>query len=99
VQTIFYSFAIDCHGDVFPCNSFLYKVGNIYENSVEDIWLRSEALEELKQIKNSDLKSCLGCNYKKYCERCPGMALLEKGDFKGCDSYAKTVAEIRNRKL
>lgn len=92
---IFYSFAIDCHGDVFPCNSFLYKVGNIYENSIKNIWYNSEALNNIKKIRNSDLQECINCEKKVFCERCPGMALLENKSFLGCDSFAKSVAEIR----
>ena len=32
------SMSIDVHGNVYPCNSFLYLYGNIFSNSLFDIW-------------------------------------------------------------
>lgn len=92
---IFYSFAIDCHGDVFPCNSFFYKVGNIYQQSLNDIWYSSKELKLIKSIKNSDLKYCNKCEYKTKCDRCPGMVFMEDKNLLDCDYFAKKLARIR----
>lgn len=94
---IFYSFAIDANGDVFPCNSLLYKVGSIFENSVSEIWNFSERLKKIKEIKTKDLGECSGCDYKFLCERCPGMALLDSTKIEGCDSFARNIAKIRSQ--
>jgi radical SAM protein with 4Fe4S-binding SPASM domain len=88
-------FSIDSYGDVYPCNALLYKVGNIYENSLLDIWNHSKELQYVKGIKCSDLTECSGCEYKNICERCPGMALLDHGDLLACDTLAKAIAKIR----
>lgn len=93
---LFYSFAIDCNGDVFPCNSFFYKVGNIFNDTIKNIWYESESLKFIKNIKNSDLKACVNCKYKVQCDRCPGMALLDNKSVFACDTFARSCAEIRS---
>ncbi len=92
---LFYSFAIDCQGYVYPCNSFFYKVGDIYQQSLRDIWYFSEELKLIKSIKNSDLKCCKECEYTSQCDRCPGMVFMENKDLYSCDRFAKKLAEIR----
>lgn len=94
-DALFYSFAIDCNGDVHPCNSFFYKVGNIFENSLKEIWYNSEELEKVKSIKNSDIKVCSSCAYAKYCDRCPALVFMDSKDFHSCDIFAKKLAMIR----
>lgn len=89
-----YAMSIDCDGNVFPCNSLFYKVGNVYEESIEEIWLNSKKLRYIKDIQNKDLKQCIGCVHKKDCQRCPSMALFD-GDILGCDTYSKKIAKIR----
>lgn len=95
---LFYSFSIDSNGDVFPCNSFPYKVGSVMENSVNDIWYKSEALQYIKSIKKTDLTQCPGCQYEAQCERCPGMAFLDSDDVLACDTFARSIAEVRSKK-
>lgn len=94
-KALFYSFSIDCNGDVFPCNSFPYKVGNIYCDSVHNIWYKSNELNQIKNIKMEDLRACISCDKRKMCNRCPAMAYLDGNDFLGCDFFAKTIAEAR----
>lgn len=94
-SALFYSFAIDCNGDVFPCNSLPLRVGNVYNESLYDIWYESEILKFVKSIKKLDLENCKDCKYKTYCYRCPGMAYFEDKSLYACDTYAKSMAEIR----
>lgn len=92
--SIFYSFAIDCMGNVYPCNAFFFKIGNVYKKSLFEIWNSTE-LEMLKKIKNDDLKKCIECTYKAECDRCPGTAYNESGDLYGCDEYSRKLSMIR----
>ncbi|WP_059052798.1 radical SAM/SPASM domain-containing protein [Paenibacillus senegalimassiliensis] len=94
---LFYSFSIDSEGNVFPCNAFPYKVGSVFENTISDIWNHSESLKYIKSIKKSDLKHCPSCEFQSECERCPGMALLDKGDIFECDTFARSIAKLRVR--
>lgn len=90
-----FSFAIDCQGDIFPCNSFQYKLGNIDEVSLDKLWNDSQELIHIQNLKMSEIEKCKSCSYKNYCHRCPGMAFSDCGNLSGCDSYAKILAETR----
>ena len=92
---LLHSFAIDCNGNVFPCNSFFYKVGNVYDNPIKNIWYDSKELKFIKSIRNTDLKGCISCEYSSQCDRCPGMAFLNHQDVFSCDEYSKELAKIR----
>lgn len=90
-----YSFYIDCHGNVYPCNSFLYKMGNIFERSIRDIWYSSKVYSEIRNFKKNNLDNCKKCSLEKYCTRCPAFAYFENQDMYACDLFAKEIAELR----
>lgn len=92
---LFYSFSIDSKGDVYPCNSFPYKIGNCYDESLNDIWHNSEALKLIQSIKKQDLHKCTSCELLDACDRCPGMVWAEENDLYACDLNAKSFAQIR----
>lgn len=92
---LFCSCSISCNGDVYPCNSIPYKIGNILENDIKWIWENSQELKYIQNIKKEDLKECTTCKYEPFCDRCPGMALLEGGSLLACDPLAKKVAKAR----
>ena len=92
--TVYTNLAINCEGDVTPCNAMYYKLGNITETNIEDIWSKSQKLEKLRAIKKDDL-DCRNCNLKPYCERCPGLTLLENGTLTGCCDACRLEAEMR----
>jgi len=94
-SAIFYSLAIDANGDIFPCNSLYLKLGNILVDDIKEVWNKSDVLIDLKLIKKEHLKKCNNCYLVEYCERCPGLALLEDGDLLGCSEIAKNMALIR----
>lgn len=92
---ICYGFSLDCKGDVYPCNSLYYKIGNIFEKSVSYIWDESQALKDIKKITKKDLHKCIECSLVDICERCPGLALLEDNDLCGCSTAARSIAIAR----
>ena len=53
---------IAANGDVVPCNVFYgnqeFVFGNIYKNSLKDIWFSDRKLEVLNKIKDSKHKYC-----------------------------------------
>ncbi len=89
-----YMLAIDAEGNIYPCNSLYYKVGNVYMDTLTEIWGRGK-LKEIQNIKKTDLPYCSKCKLKKVCSRCPGLALLEDGDYMGCSSTAYKNARLR----
>ena len=88
------SIYIDCSGNVFPCNSFYFKVGNINNNRMEQIWNCSKEHKYILSLRKKDLKTCSDCNYKQYCVKCPGNALFEKGSFLECSTTDYNNARI-----
>ncbi|MCR5767190.1 MAG: radical SAM protein [Lachnospiraceae bacterium] len=82
---------IDVNGNVFPCISFPYKFGNVFATPFSEIW-HSSKRSELLSIKKSELKTCIGCEYKSTCNRCPGLALSEDNTLYGCSTLDKRLA-------
>lgn len=94
-----YSFTIDSQGDVYPCSSYMYKVGNVFERSIRDIWYSTEDYIRIRNRKKTDIEKCNTCSLKKYCKRCPAFAYLENCDMYSCDSFAKMLAELKVENL
>ena len=86
---------IDVNGNVYPCISFPYIIGNIYANDLYSIWKKSDERKRLLMLKKKDLKSCTKCELKEYCVRCPGLAYAENGDMLGCSTIDREIAIAR----
>lgn len=78
----------------FPCNSFFYELGNVYSNTLEEIW-NSTVLKKIQEIRKNELYECESCVYKKKCSRCPGLAYLEDNTLYGCSSTARENVKAR----
>ncbi len=94
-DTVYNGGAIDPFGNVFPCNQLQVCGGNVLEQSFGDIWSNSFAFRNLREMRVDGLDDCDGCSLFLQCTRCPGLALLEDGDIRGCSSAAKRIAKIR----
>ena len=66
-------------GNVFPCRRFPVSIGNLLNNSLEEIWERSEILELLRR-KESLKGRCGECEIKD-CRGCRSLALALTGDY------------------
>lgn len=67
-----YILGIEANGDVAPCDGFFafpeMIVGNIYEQSLLEIWENSPILQDIRRITFHDLKGvCSKCKYVEYC--------------------------------
>jgi radical SAM protein with 4Fe4S-binding SPASM domain len=71
--------------------------GNLRREKFEDIWYHAPHLERLRAIRESQLPICSQCNLRGYCERCPGLALMEGGDILGAYERACALAEEKAR--
>jgi MoaA/NifB/PqqE/SkfB family radical SAM enzyme len=77
--------------DVFPCCSMPYKIANLKEKSLIEIWNNSldakkdSKLYQLQNTKGKDLKDCYKEDYCKFCNYCPGMGMLENGFLRKSD--------------
>jgi radical SAM protein with 4Fe4S-binding SPASM domain len=84
------------NGEVFPCPVLRKPMGNLREKSLEDIW-KTDKIDDIRYMKLEDLDSCPDCLLLEYCNRCPGVAYLETGDYLGpaplsvCSKYKALV--------
>ena len=88
---------ISPYGDVFPCVQLPQAAGNLRREKFEDIWYHAPQLERLRAIRESQLPICSRCEIRSYCERCPGLALMEGGDMLGAYERACALAEEKAR--
>lgn len=65
------SICIGPNGNVFPCVGWSSKIlGNIRSMSLQDIWMKSEAVKHLRSIKFKDFTNCRNCSSKDFCTIC-----------------------------
>jgi len=88
---------ISPYGDVFPCVQLPQAAGNLRRESFSEIWNHSPKLERLRAVRESQLPTCSKCEIRSYCERCPGLALMEGGDLLGAYERACELAEQKAR--
>ncbi len=71
-------------GDLLPCVPAPIKLGNLLDQSLEEIWINSKLLNEVRNRK--ELKgSCGICAYRSLCGGCRYTAYIAKGDWLGPD--------------
>lgn len=62
---------ITVNGDVYPCAGWqAYVLGNIYRQSLKEIWEQSPRVKELRKITQASFPQCLECEARDYCARC-----------------------------
>jgi radical SAM protein with 4Fe4S-binding SPASM domain len=88
---------ISPYGDVFPCVQMPQAAGNLRRERFRDIWYQAPKLKKLRDIRESHLPVCSTCDIRSYCERCPGLALMEGGDVLGAYERACDLAEQKAR--
>jgi AdoMet-dependent heme synthase len=88
---------ISPYGEVFPCVQLPVAAGNVRQKKFEDIWYRSPEMRRVEAIRESQLTHCGNCSIRIYCERCPGLALMEGGDLMGAYERACEMAEMNAR--
>ena len=58
-------------GDVYPCAGWQdFVVGNVFKQSLKDIWEKSPKLAEVRKVKQKDFPNCLTCEARDYCNMC-----------------------------
>ncbi|MBQ6687474.1 MAG: radical SAM protein [Bacilli bacterium] len=76
-------------GDVLACRRMPVKVGNLFENSFEDILLTSPFLKKLRDFEN--IGKCTTCIFQKFCRGCPADTYAKYGvpfiDNNACEWY------------
>lgn len=59
------------NGDVYPCAGWqAYILGNVYKQSLDEIWRSSTRIHELRSITQGSFPKCLTCEARDYCAMC-----------------------------
>ena len=66
-------------GTVFPCRRFPVSLGNLLEQPLDQIWRKSEVLEQLRKKEN--LKGKCGTCEVEDCRGCRSLAFALTGDY------------------
>lgn len=62
---------VTANGDVYPCAGWQdYVLGNVYKESLKDIWEKSEKIKDLRNITNAAFPKCVDCEARQYCSMC-----------------------------
>lgn len=65
------NFCISENGDVYPCPGWqALVVGNVYKQTMKDIWEKSEELSKIRKVTNESFPKCLNCEARNYCSVC-----------------------------
>lgn len=76
-KVVFSELALSPSGQVFPCNSFKYELGNATITSIMDIWQNSNILLKLRSVRIKDCEECSNCKLLPWCFPCPASAWVE----------------------
>lgn len=93
--------SVDINGMVYTCNRTynenIFYLGNLEQNTVEEILKNAKKLEEQRKNK-VDSSKCINCKQYKYCYGgCPAISYYLYGDFsQPCNYFCKQKREIYN---
>jgi AdoMet-dependent heme synthase len=87
---------ISPYGDIYPCAQLFVSMGNIREQTFQEIWRAPSALRNaLAKLRTyADMPVCHTCQYVRFCKKCIGMAYLEKKDFKACYDTLRCISKV-----
>ena len=67
----FNDLCVTVNGDVYPCAGWQgFVVGNVFRESLKEIWEHSPKLEQIRKIKQKDFPKCLKCEARDFCNMC-----------------------------
>ncbi|MFY9532326.1 MAG: radical SAM protein [Candidatus Acidiferrales bacterium] len=88
---------ISPYGDVYPCVQMVLPTGNLRRQTFAEIWYGSDQMQRVRAMRESQLPVCSTCSIRSYCERCPGLALMEGGNLLAAYDRACELAEANAR--
>ncbi len=74
--------------DVVPCAALRYKLGNLKEKTLENIF-NNEYKKFVEIFKTKNLKDCINCEFFEHCFYLPCMGMYENGFLKKSDICCK----------
>lgn len=90
--------AIDSNGKLYPCLQLQLPLGNLKKDTFRSLWSsKNTVLSRLLRIEPKHINTCRNCDISAYCQRCPGLALLEDGNILGPSKIACKIAKLRKK--
>jgi radical SAM protein with 4Fe4S-binding SPASM domain len=90
---------IGANGNLYPCIGAPVYSGNLIEQSFEEIWKNSSVLNNIRNLKSEDFKTCNSCNLLEYCGRSSGGAYVNTGNYTGKNPEDCQMANARKEFL
>ena len=97
-----YGFCVSVEGNVFPCAGWQTNViGDLNQQTVEEIWINSKKIKELRKIKRKEFTKCVSCEDRGYCTVCMMRNANEnlEGNIFSLNDFNCKVASIVHRKV
>jgi radical SAM protein with 4Fe4S-binding SPASM domain len=91
------SISINAKGEITPCIRLPIVIGNIFEDSIFEVWDRTKRFISVMDMKLADFPQCRNCEIRNFCVPCPGNALVEDGCARSCSSLSRKIASSRTR--
>lgn len=90
---------ITANGDVYPCSGWQsYVLGNVYKQSLKEIWENSPKIKELRKITQASFPKCLECDARDFCAMCLVRNYNESGgDMFAINHHFCDVAHLNKR--
>lgn len=86
--------AISPDGVIRPCIGMSERIGNIRQDTLDEVWNGSGFLSRWVTRKLADIKKCLTCAKIAYCNRCPGAWFAENGRYDAPVDYTCYLADV-----
>jgi len=74
-----YGLILNAEGKYLPCTGFNLALGDVYKNSLEEVFYNSPEIKKLRDIKMKNYPKCLTCEAKGFCNICPVNFYNESG--------------------
>lgn len=90
---------VTANGDVYACAGWQdYVLGNVYKQTLKEIWENSPRVKELRKITQASFPQCLECDARDYCARCLVRNYNESGgDMFAINHHFCDVARLNKR--
>jgi radical SAM protein with 4Fe4S-binding SPASM domain len=81
---------ISSEGDVYPCSYFPISAGNIFKQSIGEIWENSKLFEDLRTFRRYGGK-CGKCKYLGVCGGCRARSYAVEGDYLAEEPFCEYI--------
>jgi radical SAM protein with 4Fe4S-binding SPASM domain len=86
--------AVSSSGELYPCPQLRISAGSLFKKDFAALW-RGKVFGRLRRARLSEKSACFLCPHLAYCQRCPGLALVEHGSLLVPPAEACRLSAIR----